>query len=75
MVVVPHEDRDKVTVMYIYGIAEYWWRGTGRNANDLSWHNFCRIVTDRYNIVSKKEIVGKFHNLKRVGFVIEYVDG
>lgn len=32
MVGVPPEDRVKVAVLYVNGKAEYWWRGTGKNA-------------------------------------------
>jgi len=38
LVGVPNEDRVKIVVLYISGKAEYWWRGTGCNANILPWH-------------------------------------
>lgn len=74
MVGVPTEDRVKIAVMYINGKAEFWWRGTGCNANTLPWHQFCRMVTDRFNTTSEYEVVGQFHNLKQVGTVVDYVD-
>jgi hypothetical protein len=74
MVGVPNEDRVKIAVMYVNGKAEFWWRGTGCNANTLPWHQFCRMLTDRFNTSSEYEIVGHFHNLKQVGTVTDYVD-
>jgi hypothetical protein len=35
MIGVPNEDRVKIAVMFVNGKAEYWWRGTGCNANTL----------------------------------------
>ena len=74
LVGVPTEDRVKIAVLYITGKAEFWWRGTGCNANTLPWHHFCRMVTDRFNLVSEYEVIGQFHNLKQVGTVVDYVD-
>lgn len=48
--------------------------GTGYNANFLPWHQFYRMISDRFNAHSKYEIVGQFHNFKQVGFVLDYVD-
>jgi hypothetical protein len=74
MIGVPNEDRVKIAVMYINGKAEYWWRGTGCNANTLPWHQFCRMVTDRFNTSSDYEVIGQFHSLKQVGTIMDYVD-
>jgi len=74
LVGVPNEDRVKIAVLYISGKAEYWWRGTGCNANILPWHQFCRLVGDRFNETSSYEAIGQFHNLKQTGTVSEYVD-
>lgn len=74
MVGVPLEDRVKVAVMYVNGSTEYWWRGTGCNANTLPWHHFCRIVSGRFNTTSEYDIVGQFHNLKQIGTMVDYVD-
>jgi hypothetical protein len=74
MIGVPNEDRIKIAVMYVQGKAEFWWRGTGCNANVLPWDQFCRMVTDRFNTSSDYEIVGQFHNLKQMATVVDYVD-
>ena len=74
LVGIPNEDRVRIAVLYVSGKAEYWWRGTGCNANTLPLHHFCRMVGDRFNQVSKYEIIGQFHNLKQVGSVVDYVD-
>lgn len=74
MVGVPKEDWVKIAVMYINGKAEFWWRGTGCNANTLSWSIFCRMVNDRFSNVSEHEVIGQFHNLKQIGTVLDYVD-
>jgi hypothetical protein len=74
MIGVPNEDRVKIVVMYVTGKAEFWWRGTGCNANNLPRYQFCRMVTDRFNLASEYEIVGQFHNLKLIGSVVDYVD-
>ena len=74
LVGIPNEDRVRIAVLYVSGKAEYWWRGTGCNANTLPWHHFCRMVGDRFNQVSEYEIIGQFHNLKQVGSVVDYVD-
>ena len=74
LVGVPNEDRVKITILYVTGKAEYWLRGTGCNANNLPWHHFCRMTTDRFNLVSEYEVIGQFHNLKQVGTIVDYVD-
>lgn len=74
MVGIPDEDRVKIAVLYVNGKAEYLWRGTGYNAQFLPWNQFCRMVSDRFNIHSEYEIVGQFHNLNQVGSVLDYVD-
>lgn len=38
LVGVPNEDKVKIVVLYISGKAEYWWRGTGCNANSIPSH-------------------------------------
>jgi len=53
LVGIPNEDRVRIAVLYVSGKAEYWWRGTGCNANTLPWHHFCRMVGDRFNQVSE----------------------
>jgi hypothetical protein len=57
MVGVPNEDKVKIAVMYVNGKAEYWWRGTGCNANTLPWHHFCRMVTNRFNTSSEDNFI------------------
>jgi hypothetical protein len=74
MVGVPNEDRVKIVVMYVKGWAEYWWRGTGCNANIIPWHQFVRMLEDRFYDRSAYEVIGEFHNLKQTGSVNEYVD-
>ena len=74
LVGVPNEDTVKIVVLYISGKAEYWWRGIGCNANILPWHQFCRMIGDRFNETSSYEAIGQFHNLKQTRTVSEYVD-
>jgi hypothetical protein len=74
LVGVPNEDRVQIAVRYISGKAEFWWRGTGCNASTLPWHHFCRLASDRFNVVSEYDIVGQFHNLKQTGTVLDYVE-
>ena len=74
LVGVPNEDRVKIVVLYISGKAEYWWHGTGCNANILPWHQLCRMIGDRFNETSSYEAIGQFHNLKQTRTVSEYVD-
>jgi len=74
MVGVPNEDRVKIAVMYIKGKAEFCWRGIGANSAQLPWHQFTRMVGDRFNEVSSYEIIGQFHTLKQTGSVSDYVD-
>jgi hypothetical protein len=71
---VPNEDRVQIAIMYISGKAEFWWRGTGCNARTLPWHQFCRMASDRFNVISEYEIVGQFHNLKQIGTIGDYID-
>lgn len=73
MVGVPPEDKVKIAVMYINGKAEIWWRGTGCNENFLPWHQFCKMVSDRFYTSSEYEVIGQFHNLKQLGTVVDYV--
>jgi hypothetical protein len=74
LVGVTNENRVRIAVMYINGKGEYWWRGTGCSSNTLPWHHFCRMVTDRFNLVSEYEVIGQFRNLKQVGTVVDYMD-
>lgn len=74
MVEVPYEHRVSVAVLYIFGKAEFWWRGTGCDANRLPWHVFCTMLDERFNNVSEYELVEQIHNLKQVGSVEEYVN-
>lgn len=74
MVGIPYDQRVSVAVLYITGKAEYWWRGTGCDANRLPWHAFCSMLDERFNNRSEYELVEHFHNLKQVGTVEEYVD-
>lgn len=74
MVGVPSKDWVKLAVMCVDGKAEFWWRGTGCNANNLSWASFYRMVTDRFNNIFEHEVVGQFHNLKQIITVVDYVD-
>jgi hypothetical protein len=53
LVGVPTEDRVQITVMYIFGKAEYWWRGIRCNARTLPWHHFCRMTGDKFNTTSE----------------------
>jgi hypothetical protein len=74
LVGVPNEHRVQIAVLYLEGRAEYWWRGTGCNPQTLLWHHFCRMVSDRFNKTSEYDIIGKFHQLKQTGSVMDYVD-
>ncbi|CAN6347636.1 unnamed protein product [Urochloa humidicola] len=74
LVGVPTEDRVKLVVLYFKGKAEYWWRGTGCNPNYLQWHHFCRMLVDRFSLLSEFDVVGQFHCLKQQGSVTEYVE-
>jgi hypothetical protein len=74
LVGVPNEDRVQTAIMYTSGKAEFWWRGTGCNARTLPWHQFCRMASDKFNVISDYEIVGQFHNLKQMGTIVDYVD-
>lgn len=60
LVGVPNEQSVHIAVMYIVGKAEYWWRGTGCNANSIPWHQFCRMLTDRFNEESSYEVIASF---------------
>jgi len=60
--------------MYLQGKAEYWWRGTGYNPYTLPWHQFCRLLEDRFLEISTAEIIGQFHNLKQTATVPGYID-
>lgn len=51
LVRVPNEDRVQIVVMYIKGKAEFWWRGTRCYAAQLPWHQFCSMISDRFNEV------------------------
>jgi len=66
--------RVKISVLYISGRAEHWWRSSGCNANTIPWHQFCRLLGDRFNEVSTYEVIGQFHNLKQTGTVQDYID-
>ena len=62
------------SVMYLSGKAEYWWRGTGCNPSTLPWHQFCRLLEDRFLEISTTEIIGQFHNLNQTATVPKYID-
>lgn len=73
LVGIPNEHRVQIAVMYMVGRAEFWWRGTGCNANTLLWHHFCRMLSDRFNEESSYEVIARFHGLKHTTSVEDYV--
>jgi hypothetical protein len=74
LVGVPNEQRVQIAVLYLEGKAEYWWRGTDCNPQTLLWHHFCRMVSDRFNQTFEYDIIRQFHQLKKIGSVMDYVD-
>jgi hypothetical protein len=74
LVGVANEDRVQLVVLYIKGKAEYWWRSTGSVPAYVPWHTFCRMVSYRFSDASTYEVVGKFHTLKQLGSVTNYID-
>lgn len=71
---VPTKDRVKIAVLYVKGRAEFWWRGTGCNSTTPPWHHFCRMVGDRFNVISTYEVIGQFHTLKQTRSIADYID-
>jgi len=74
LVRVPNEGRVQIVVMYIKGKAEFWWRGTGCTDAQLPWHQFCGMISERFNEISIYDAIGQFHNLKQQSSVKEYVE-
>jgi len=74
LVRIPNEDRVQIAVLYIQGKAEFWWRGTGCTAHQLPWHQFCAMLSDRFNETSPCDAIGQFHNLKQTTSVTEFVE-
>ncbi|XP_072147223.1 uncharacterized protein [Setaria viridis] len=73
LVGVLNESRVQIAVMYIVGKAEFWWRSTGGNASTVPWHQFCKMIGDRFNEESLYEVIARFHGLKQNGPVQEYI--
>nr|ADB85289.1 putative retrotransposon protein [Phyllostachys edulis] len=71
---IPLEQRTDYAVTYLKERANYWWRGTGCNAAILPWHQFCRMIGDRFAETSIYDNVRMFHWLKQTGLVKAYAD-
>jgi len=69
-----NEDRVQIAVLYIQGKAEFWWRETGSTAHQLPWHQFCAMLSDRFNEISTCDAIGQFHSLKQTQSVTDYVE-
>ena len=70
----PLDQRTDYAVTYLKEKAHYWWRGTGCNAAILPWHQFCRMVGDRFAESSIYDNIRLFHWLKQNGSVKAYVE-